>query len=699
MDNTHKLYTELQKLSQNLWWAWNPEAQTIFQTLSPQLWKTTNHNPAAMLVEISKEEILARLGNPEFAKEVENVTKKFSSYIANKKTWSAENAKKIKNPIAYFSAEFGFHESVRTYSGGLGILAGDHTKSASDLGIPFVGVSLFYRQGYFEQRIAVDGWQQEHYVTADSHKQPIHLLTDKEGKPITCFVNIGFSKIHIVAWKLSVGRSEIILLDTNLPENEEHFRNITSHVYGGDIMTRISQEIVLGIGGVRMLRALGIQPSVYHMNEGHSAFLTLELLYEQHQKNIPLEKAINNIRQECIFTTHTPVPAGHDRFGRDIMEHTLGDMSFKLNISIDELMNLGRVQKDNQQETFCMTVLALKMSHKANGVSALHGEVSRDMWKEMYPNVSVEKVPIGSITNGIHVNGWLTKTTNNFWKKNLGENWDNVENFLNPKFWQKAAKSVSDEELWALRYELRRTLIEFSRKRLYQQHSRYGNGAAVYEHILNPNALTIGFARRFATYKRAPLLFSNFDRTLELFNDPQKPIQLIFAGKAHPRDDEGKKFIQRIQEISKHPLLFGKVIFLENYDMNVARHLISGTDVWLNNPRRPLEASGTSGQKVAIHGGLNCSIMDGWWREGYNGKNGWSIGGDESPESAEVQDQQDSENLYHVLKTEIIPEFYNRDKNNIPTQWLQRLRNAIATLVPQYNTHRMVAEYVKKYYV
>ncbi len=697
--STQSLVEGLSALSKNLWWAWHTSAQSIFKELSPQLWEKTNHNASWVMADISQQELHARLGDEVFAKKVSDVLHEFQSYMNNTKTWASDKAKSLKNPVAYFSAEFGLHESVRIYSGGLGILAGDHTKSASDLGVPFYGISLFYREGYFEQRISADGWQQEQYLTVDLKRQPAEIVVDKKGSPIVCSVQIGFSKVDFIARRLRVGRSELILLDTDLPENEERYRNITAHVYGGDSTTRIAQEIVLGIGGVRMLRAMGIKPSVYHMNEGHSAFLTLELLKEEIAKGLSKEKAIQNVTKECMFTTHTPVPAGHDRFSNDLMKFVFDHHVHNFGMTMDELIHFGREHADNPNDIFCMTVLAMKMSRTANGVSELHGAVSREMWKPLYPAAkSIDKVPIGFVTNGIHVESWANEKTSAFWLKKLGADWN--KHFLEPKYWEKAVspKNISDEELWALRYSLRRQLIEFARLRLMQQHARYGNGNSAYESILNPDVLTICFARRFATYKRAPLIFTHFEKILNVFNSLDKPVQVIFAGKAHPRDDEGKKFIQKIIEISKHPNLFGKVIFLENYDMNLARYLVSGADVWLNNPRRPLEASGTSGQKVAINGGMNCSIMDGWWREGYNGHNGWSIGGDEQPADAHVQDTQDSQFLYEVLSQQIIPEFYDRDANGIPKKWIKRMRHAIATLVPKYSTHRMVAEYVKKYY-
>jgi starch phosphorylase len=695
---THQLVEGLHSLSKNLWWTWHPEAQYIFRELSPRLWEKANHSAPWVMTDISEQELRARLGDRDFARRVSVVLKDFSDYMNRKDTWSSVKAK-MKGPVAYFSAEFGLHESVKIYSGGLGILAGDHTKSASDLGVPFVGISLFYREGYFEQRISVDGWQQEQYFPVDLRRQASSPVVDKNGNPIKCEVQIGFSKVTFIARKLAVGRSTILLLDTNLPENEERYRDITAHVYGGDATTRISQEILLGIGGVRMLRAMGIKPSVYHMNEGHSAFLTLELLREEIAKGTPKEKAIQSVKKQCIFTTHTPVPAGHDRFNADLMKFIFDHKVAAYDMSMDELMAFGSEHPEKQGEPLCMTVLALKMSRSANGVSQLHGAVSRDMWKSMFPVKKAEDVPIGFVTNGIHVSSWMHEKTNAFWTEKLGEEWR--EHFLEPKFWEHAVdpKKITDEELWALRYTLRRKLIEFARFRLHEQHSRYGNGAGIYDTVLNPDALTVCFARRFATYKRAPLIFTHFERILTLFNDSKLPLQIVFAGKAHPRDDEGKKFIQKIIEFTKHPNLFGKVIFLENYDMNVARYLTSGADVWLNNPRRPLEASGTSGQKIAINGGMNCSIMDGWWREAYDGHNGWSIGGDEQPADPHVQDVQDSENLFNVLSDQIIPEFYDRDSQGMPKKWIKRMRHTIATLVPQYNTHRMVAEYVQKYYV
>jgi starch phosphorylase len=497
-----------------------------------------------------------------------------------------------------------------------------------------------------------------------------------------------------------VGRAVVYLLDSNRPENEPQFRDLTLRVYGGDSNTRIMQEMLLGIGGVRVLRALGLQPSVFHMNEGHSAFLTLELMREQMAAGQSFDQALAWAKDHCIFTTHTPVEAGHDRFDEHLMTYAMGRYIKQLHLSMAKLMALGRVQPSNNNETFCMTVLALKASRAANGVSELHGQVSRRMWQPLFPGKPENQVPIGHITNGVHVLGWMKGPMRRFFKRKLGARWEDI--IQTAEFWDRMAdpEFVSDEELWALRYNLRRELIEFARRRLLLQGRRLEKGDyIVYDRLLNPDALTIGFARRFATYKRAPLVFSQLDQVVAMAKDVQRPIQFVFAGKAHPRDDEGKRFIQYIIHMSKHSALQGHLVFLENYDIHVARHMVSGCDIWLNNPRRPLEASGTSGQKTCMYGGLNLSILDGWWREGYDGTNGFAIGDDSHPLSVTEQDRRDSENLYRTLSEEVIPSFFDRDAMGIPRRWITRVRRAMVTLVPRFNTHRMVSDYTRKYYL
>ena len=699
-NNDRPIPERLQLLARNLWWTWNPQAQQIFSELSPLTWERSNHSAIEVLHDVSYTELAARLHDTDFHKRVQSVLDDFDCYMETKETWAMRQSMKLSGPVAYFSAEFGLHESLPMYSGGLGVLSGDHTKSASDLGIPFIGISLLYRNGYFQQHIGADGWQQESYPRYDPVRLPLELVTKEAGGRLLNSVEIGHSTVYFQTWRLLVGRAVIYLLDTNLPENDQHFQGLTAHVYGGDVDTRIGQEIVLGVGGVRLLRSMQIEPAVFHMNEGHSAFLTLELLREQIKEGKDFPQAQDAVSARCIFTTHTPVPAGHDRFSSELLEHTLGRFWSETGLNHDQLMSYGRINADDRQEMFTMTVLALKMSRAANGVSRLHGEVSREMWEELFPKRSVDEVPIGSITNGIHTPSWATAKAHEFWNKRLGVDW--TAKLMDPQYWSKLENGdlATDEELWALRYFLRRDLVEFVRQRLRSQLLRSDAETSFsVDQALSPDALTICFARRFATYKRAPLIFRDLDRVIELVNHPDRPIQFVFAGKAHPRDNEGKRFMQRIVEIARHPQLVGKVVFIENYDMNVGRHLVSGADVWLNTPRRPLEASGTSGQKIVIHGGLNFSIMDGWWREGYNGSNGWSIGEDRSETDLEIQDEKDSGHLYRTLTEQVIPEFYRRNQRGIPEAWIKRIRNAMRFLVPVYNTDRMVAEYVTRYYM
>ena len=691
----------LNLLAHNLWWTWNQEAQDIFHQLSPRGWQNLYHNAVAVLHEVSDYELRVRLQDRDFARQVRAVLDSFLSYLRESKTWGRENAPQLlQNPVAYFSAEFGFHETLPISAGGLGILAGDHAKSASDLGIGLVGVSLFYREGYFQQTINQDNWQSEYYTRLNPRNLPIEPVLDAKGEPLVCAVEIAMNEVYFQAWRVNIGRCAVYLLDSNRPENEQHYRDLTLRVYGGDSTTRIMQELLLGAGGVRLLRALGIRPSVFHLNEGHAAFLTLELVRERMAAGQAFKDALAETKAECLFTTHTPVEAGHDRFSRDLVNYSLNKFRSQLKLSIEALMALGRVHPEDNHEPFCMTVLALKATRAANGVSELHGQVSGQMWHCLFPDRPPDQVPIGHITNGIHLLGWMKGPVRRFWRRRLGPAWESSVN--SPDFWQRLADPdfITDEELWALRYNLRRELIEFSRRRLLIQGQRLSQDDFIaFDHLLNPDALTIGFARRFATYKRAPLIFQQFGNIVKLVHDKQRPIQFIFAGKAHPRDDEGKRFIQHIIHLSKYSELKGYLVFIENYDVHVGRQMVSGCDVWLNNPRRPLEASGTSGMKASCHGCLNFSILDGWWREGYDGTNGFAIGDDSHPDSIEEQDRRDSENLYKTLTEEVIPCFFNRDANGIPRDWIQKIRRAMVTLVPQFNTWRMVQEYTRNYYL
>lgn len=691
---------DLRSLAYNLWWSWNPEGQQLFRELSPYVWESSNHNPVEVLHWVSPHELRVRLQNQAFYGRVRKVSGDLHDYMSEKRTWAAKTGRSGPGAaIAYFSAEFGLHESLRIYSGGLGILAGDHAKSASDLGLPLSGITLFYRQGYFQQQISGDGWQQERYPGYDPARLPITPVTDAKGKRVTCAVEIGDDTVRLQAWSIRVGRIMLYLLDTDLQENDQKYRELTAHVYGGDQWTRIAQEIVLGIGGVRMLRAIGVRPATFHMNEGHSAFLTLELLSRQLAAGDSVEEAAKFVQSHCVFTTHTPVPAGHDRFDAGLMDGAFRAFMKTAGLTLDQLMRFGREHPDNGGEPFTMTVLALRFCRSANGVSELHGRVSRQMWQSLYPGTAVARVPIGHVTNGIHTAGWTLPTASEFWTTRLGPRWR--ERLREPRFWHDALspKTVSDEELWALRMALRRELVEFARKRLREQGLRYGNNdMGAFDHLLSPDVLTIGFARRFATYKRAPLFFRDFEWAFRALNNRETPLQLVFAGKAHPRDDAGKSFIQEIVNISRRGDLFGKVVFIEDYDINVARYLVAGSDVWLNTPRRPMEASGTSGMKIAIHGGLHLSTMDGWWREAYDGHNGWKIGEDTTASTDQMQDDIDGASLRAVLEQEIIPLFYDRGKDGIPHRWLKKIRHAMATLIPAYNTERMVVEYAEKYY-
>ncbi|MBM3161798.1 MAG: alpha-glucan family phosphorylase [Chlorobi bacterium] len=699
-----KTVSSCKEITRNLWWSWDTEAKEIFRELSPILWERVNHNPVELLRHISNDELQARF-QCTLGEKTERVAARFRSYMAETDTWAARNTPElVKNPVAYFCAEFGIHESVRIYSGGLGVLAGDHIKSASDLGINFVGVTLFYKEGYFRQYLNHDGWQLEDYPLQYPECLPIEKVTGPDGKDLIISVSIAQSEVFAQAWRLKVGRATLYLLDTNIPANESHYRDICCRVYGGDQNMRINQEIVLGIGGVRLLDALGITPAVYHMNEGHSAFLTLELLSKELAAGTPMEDARQKVRSRCVFTTHTPVPAGHDRFSRDMMHYTFDHYLSQNGIDFDDLMLLGAEDRSNPYGLFTMTVLALNFSRAANGVSKLHGEVSRQMWKTLYGVESEADVPIGHITNGVHAQSWATPTTDRFWRRFT----DSLDTLTGS---QKAAEEilsrVPDEDLWCLRFHLKRNLIDFIHRylanQLFHQHtySMYPeyDSSRLAKNTLSPDVLTIGFARRFATYKRAPLVFRDLDRLNRIINHPTMPVQIVFAGKAHPHDDAGKEYIRQIVEHSRRPQFAGKTIFLENYNLGVAKRMVSGVDVWLNNPVRPMEASGTSGEKTVLNGGLNFSVLDGWWPEAYNGENGWSIGNGEMFENHEDQDRFDAEKLYDVLEHQIIPTFYERDENNLPVKWLRKVRNAIATIATVYNTHRMVKEYAVKYYL
>jgi len=698
-DETTELAERLQVLARNIWWTWNQDARGIFGELSPRTWQNVYHNPVAILREVSESELRARLMEPDYARRVGEVLDEFDSYMSHADTW-ASREDLADREVAYFSAEFGLHETLPIAAGGLGVLAGDHIKSASDLGLNFCGITLFYREGYFQQSINHDNWQTEFYNQLNPRNLPMESVTDGSGEPVTCTVDIATDTVTFRAWRINVGRCSLYLLDTDMPENSPFYRDLTLRVYGGDSTTRIQQEILLGVGGIKLLRALGRSPEMFHMNEGHAAFLALELIHEKMTCGKNFNEALAATKEDCIFTTHTPVPAGHDRFPPELMSYSLSRYEKGLQLDHKRLMELGRVNAEDEEEQFCMTVLALKTARAANGVSELHGEVSREMWTGLDADIP----RIGHITNGIHLLGWMKGTAREFWQPRLLSCVPHKNHFYErineAEFWQRVEDPgfVSDEELWALRCRLRRELIDFARGRLIDDPPSREGDFISYDHLLDADTLTVGFARRFATYKRAPLIFDQFDNIVKLAKDTSRPVQFIFAGKAHPRDDEGKRFIQKIAHLARHSELQGHLVFIENYDILIGRQLVAGCDVWLNNPRRPLEASGTSGMKTASHGGLNCSIMDGWWREVCDGENGFAVGDDSHPDDTEEQDRIDSENLYRVLAEEIVPCFYERAENGLPRRWIQKMRHAMATITPQFNTWRMVQEYARNYY-
>ncbi len=696
------LYDKCMSLARNLWWSWHPEVVNLFRDLDPVRWRQLDHNPIALLAEMTPDQVAIRVSEMVLFTRINQAYRRLKEYLSNTQTtWGAREAGVLgAKPVAYFSAEFGIHESVPIYSGGLGVLSGDHIKAASGLGIPLVAVGLFYDQGYFKQYLDVDGWQQEEYVDTKVENLPMEPARDPDGKPITVQLDTLDGQLLAKVWLMRVGRINLYLLDCDVEGNKPEDRELTARLYGGDVRTRIRQELVLGVGGVKALRALDIVPGVYHLNEGHSGFAPLEVIRERmHDDGMSFDDALREVAQHTVFTTHTPVPAGHDRFESSLVEEHLGPLREQLGISQEQLMGLGRVEPQNEGETFCMTVIGLKLSRRANAVSSLHGHVSRRMWAHLWPWRVEEEIPIGHITNGVHVPTWLAYPMLMLYDKYLSSDWQ--QRMGETEIWQNIY-NVDPGELWETHNALKGRLLEFVRRHASRQCRRRNEDEAAVEsarNALDPSALTIGFARRFATYKRADLFMSNLDRIAELVNDANRPVQFIFAGKAHPRDEPGKQLIQKISNLRHDPRFAGRIVFIEDYDINVGRHLTQGVDVWLNNPRRPMEASGTSGEKVVLNGGLNCSVLDGWWAEAYNGKNGFAIGRGIQHVDEDVCDARDAEFLFHVLQDEVIPLFYDRDADGLPQQWISHMTNSIATLAPRFSAHRMVMDYVKQAYL
>ncbi len=691
----------LWELARNLWWTWHPEVSGFFRDLAPVRWRELDHNPIALLAEFPPEKLQRRTNELALGGQINYAYRRLQEYLNAEETWGAIHAGVLRTrPVAYFSAEFGLHESLPIYSGGLGVLAGDHIKSASDLGVPLVGVSLFYTQGYFNQRLDREGWQKEESLTVDVGQLPLELVTGANGEEVQVRVETRAGSLAARIWKLSVGRNMLLLLDSNVPGNRPEDRSLTAHLYDGDDRLRIRQELLLGVGGAQALAALNISPGVLHLNEGHTAFAGLELIRQRMvAEGLGFHDALKEVASRTVFTTHTPVPAGHDRFGADLVEEHLGPCRDALGLSHDRLMELGRVNPTDRGERFCMTVLALKLSRYANAVSALHGRVSRAMWSSLWPARSEEEVPIGHVTNGVHVPSWLAPPMHALYERHLGPGWKRRSG--EPEVWANIEK-IDDGELWEAHQVLKSRMVDFVRRRAVEQCQRRGEGAdavARAGQLLGLEPLTIGFARRFATYKRPDLLLRDFERLLKLVMDPVRPIQLVFAGKAHPRDEPGKKMLQEIARLTRDTRLDGRVVFVENYDINVGRHLVQGVDVWLNTPRRPLEASGTSGQKVVLNGGLNLSVLDGWWVEGYDGSNGFAVGQGGIHAKSEIQDERDAMALYQVLEQEVIPLYYQRDADGLPRGWIHRMKRAIRTLGWRFNANRMVMDYVRQCYL
>lgn len=696
----------LRRLAYNLRWTWDHESIELFRRLDSDLWESTGHNPVRMLGAMDQAQLEAAAKDESILAQVERTVHELDEYLASKATWYQRTYGKLDGVrVAYFSAEFGLTECLSIFAGGLGILAGDHLKSASNLGVPLVGVGLLYQEGYFTQYLNAAGWQQESYADNDFQNLPLALERLPDGSPLTVEVNLAGRRVAAQIWRVAVGRIPLFLLDTNVPGNAEDDRNITDQLYGGDRERRIKQEIVLGIGGCRALKALKIEPSVYHMNEGHSAFLSLELtrqLMEKHQLNF--HEARELASAALIFTGHTPVPAGHDYFSPSLMERYLADYAERLGLSIRDFLGLGRQNPANDAEEFCMTVLALRMAASSNGVSKLHGQVSREMWQGLWPGVPVDEIPIGSVTNGVHFRSWNSNEMNQLYDRYLGPRWR--ENQADPGLWLRV-DSIPQEELWRTHERRRERLVAFTRRRLRSQLTQRGaprSAIDAAEEVLDPSALTIGFARRFATYKRATLLLRDMDRLGRILNQPGRPVQILFAGKAHPRDDAGKTLIQQIMRLAQQKEFRRRLVFLEDYDMAVARALVQGSDVWLNTPQRPLEASGTSGMKALANGALNVSTLDGWWDEAWHyaaAKGsfvGWAIGHGEKYESADYQDQVEAAALYDLLESEIVPAFYERSADGLPRRWIAYMKSSIGTLSYSFNAQRMVKDYTADFY-
>ena len=696
-----KRIEDLEKIANNLWWSWNTEFLNLFKQIDADLWERVEKNPVKFLKQVSQERLEEAEKNVEFLKQYDKIVENFESYQNSKSTWFSKKYPENKNDlIAYFSAEYGLDQILSIYSGGLGILSGDHLKSASDLGIPLVAVGLLYKNGYFHQKINGYGEQETEYRKIDIYSLPIKPVKDENGQDLIIFVKFPKRRLYLKVWSISVGRVTLYLMDSDIEENNEEYRDITTTLYGGNQEMRISQEIVLGMAGVRLLKTLGLKPSLYHMNEGHSSFLIIELIKNiMKEKQISFDMAKDIVSSKTVFTTHTPVPAGNDIFPLELVEKYFKDYWERLGISKEEFFKMGMEPNPKPNSGFNMGILALKVAGKKNGVSKLHGAVSRELFSDVWPEIAPDESPITYVTNGIHTCSWLSPNLKELYNKYLMPYWQ--DHIYENSTWEKIAE-IPNEELWNAHMQRKQKLMEKAKQNILERLKRSGYR---YEEIneitskLNPNALTIGFARRFATYKRAALLFRDLERITQILNNADRPVQILIAGKAHPADKEGQNLIKYIHEISMKPQFKGKVFLLENYNMELSRYLISGVDVWLNTPRRPMEASGTSGQKASVNGAVNFSILDGWWAEGYNQKNGWAIGTNAEYESYEIQDNCDSESIYQILENKIIPAYYEKNEKGISDKWMEYMKNSIISTGGKYSTARMLVDYTNQLYM
>ncbi|MCP4593468.1 MAG: glycosyltransferase family 1 protein [bacterium] len=690
----------LRELAYNLWWCWNTDATSLFSRLDRHLWSTLKHNPVQLLSKIDQGKLNAAAKDAAFLAQMDRVLAAMDDYLGRQTWCETEHGELTGKRIAYFSAEFGLHECIPTYSGGLGVLAGDHLKSSSDLGVPLVGITLLYRQGYFSQYLSNDGWQFEEYPVLDLDHMPIERVLDAKGETLRVWVEIGNHSVACQLWVLRVGRAKLYLLDTHMPQNDAEDRAITSRLYAGDQEMRVRQEMVLGVGGFRALIALNESPNICHMNEGHSAFLALERMRHLIQTcELSFEEAKEAVIASTVFTTHTPVPAGIDTFPPALARRYLEPYAGSMGVSVEALLDLGQDRTGNSDSPFSMASLALATTSQANGVSKIHGEVAREMWQSVWPDMPTDELPITHVTNGVHMMSWLSQDMNRLFERYLGPHW--ADNPLDQAIWERIT-DIPDAELWRVHETLRGHLVVRARQYIRDQRVRRGappSQIAQADEVLNPEALTIGFARRFAAYKRATLFLHDEARLLRLLRDNQRPIQFVIAGKAHPRDNTGKELIKHIVQFARREGVDHRLVFIENYAIDVARYLVQGVDVWLNNPIKRLEASGTSGMKVTPNGGINLSALDGWWPEAYDGTNGWAIGDNHTYDDQPHEDAVESESLYELLEREIIPLFYKRGSDGLPRDWIARMKASMRTCVPQFSANRMVREYAERMYI